>query len=83
MSINHPTLSTSRRAAAVSIVAAALVAPIPTVARAAPDRSVPPGAQIPVGTFPFADVNAGACTHHISLAGSDANTGASVRIPPH
>ena len=77
MSVNHPTLGTGGRAVTVSILAAVLVAFAPAVAPAAPDRSVPAGAQIPAGTFAFADMNAGACTHHISLAGSDASTGAS------
>ncbi|MCA1706637.1 MAG: hypothetical protein LC808_26580 [Actinobacteria bacterium] len=48
-----------------------LVAP----AQAAPDRSVTAGAQIPSGTFAFADKANPTCTHHVATTGSDGNSG--------
>jgi len=56
-------------------VLSALVAAAP--AASAPDRSVTAGAQIPAGAFAFADKANPACTHHVSTAGSDGNSGTS------
>jgi hypothetical protein len=55
------------------LLALTLVSP----ADGAPDRSVTAGAQIPSGTFAFADRANPACTHHVATNGSDANSGAS------